>query len=702
MIPKRNNYWLLDSVAGWQIAQQTEIGMTTGAGDITLDPLPGNAVLVPATLEKGLQCPVAVAADTAGRVFVLDAATCRITILHLDKNHQWAQCLDAIGGKGSLLREFRNPRSVAVLPSGAIAVADTGNRRVQLFSAAPYALLHVWGAPEMDLRPCGVAADACGIIYILDRATRSVLRVRPTTGDWLDPIGIGVLKDPVALAVGPQQQVAVVDGRGTHAQIVLFLPNRPDPLTLSLTKSPLSVSFDSDGNLFAGTANALIAKLQPGDVPPEGWSLGGEGVSDYDGQITSVVWTAAYGLIAILTSTTPDSTGAIVAPRLLTMDPAGSFAHTGSFTTTALDSNIESCPWHRVQMKGNVPANASLRVESSTRDTTTATWTSFVPCGVLTGSNPDCLIQSVPGRFLQLRLTLYSDGTVSPRIHALKVFFPRESYLEYLPSVFQDDPQSRVFLDRFLSIFQTTFDSLDAKLDNLWQFFDPLSTPSAALPWLAAWIAFPLDQTQPVAQQRRLLSGAVASYQQRGTVAGLQQAVQNWTGVQNVRILEHFRLRNWTFLPVSGGLGQGARLWSHNFYGRLQVGVSSQIGSFRLTNEPQPESEPLDWGANQFSVLFPANPYTASANAASVSKIVEREKPVHTQATMCPIFPRLRVGIQATLGIDAYVGKVNKMILGKLATLSYDAVLAPSQTARQTQALGLSWYPRLGVDARVL
>jgi phage tail-like protein len=701
MMPNRNKYWLLDSVAGWRIASESGIATTPDCGDITLDPLPGNAVLIPASLEKELQCPVAIAADAAGRIFVLDAATCRITILHLDAKNRWAQRIDAIGGKGSLLREFRNPRSLAVLPSSAIVVADTGNRRVQLFSGTPYVLLHAWGAPEVELSPCAVATDACGIIYILDRVTRSILRAR-ANGEWLDPIGKDILKDPIALAVGPQQQVAVVDGRGANAQIFVFPPGNTVSLTLSLAKSPLSLSFDNQGNLFVGTANALIAKLEPGDVPPEGWTLGGEGVSDYDGQITGVVWTSAYGLTAILANATPNSSGGIASPRLLTVDPGGSFRRSGKFTTQALDSNIEFCSWHRVQMKGCVPANASLTVESSTRDSTTAPWTAFVPCGVLTGTDPDCLIQSVPGRFLQLRFTLYSDGTVSPQIHSLKVFFPRESYLQYLPSVFQDDPQSQVFLDRFLSIFQTTFDSLDAKLDNLWEFFDPLSTPSAALPWLAAWIAFPLDPTQPEVLQRQLLSGAFASYSQRGTVAGLQNAIQSWTGVQNVRILEHFRLRNWTFLPISGGLGQGARLWSTNFYGRLQVGVSSQIGSFRLTNEPEPQSEPLDWGANQFSVLFPANPYTASDTAASVQKIVEREKPVYTEASMCPIFPRLRVGIQATLGVDAYVGKVNKTILGKLATLSYDAVLAPSRAAREAQALGLHSYPRVGVDARVL
>jgi len=462
------------------------------------------------------------------------------------------------------------------------------------------------------------------------------------------------------------------------------------------------LTFDRSGNLYVGTANALISKLEPDDSVPDGWSLGGDGVSDADGLVTSVVWTKSHGLLAILTNSTPNSAGAIASPRLFSMDPTAAFRLKGSFVTSALDSNIETCSWHRLQIRGTVPYGSSVFIESSTTESKTSNWTPFVACATLIGADPDCLIQSVAGRYLQLRFTLQSNGAVSPQIHSLQIYFPRESYLQYLPAVFQDDPQSRLFLDRFLSIFQTTFDALDNKLDNLWQIFDPLMTPDAFLPWLAAWLAFPLDPALSTATQRQLLKNAFGSYTTRGTLAGLQKMIQDWTNVQNVRILEHFRLRNWTFLPLSSGLNQGNRLWSNNFYARLQVGVSSQIGSFRLTNSPEPGAEPYDWGANQFSILFPANPYTVSDTSAKVQKILDREKPGYTQSFLCPIYPRLRVGVQATLGIDAYVGKVNKMILSKLATLNYDSVLAPSKTAKDTQALGLSLYPRLDLDARIL
>lgn len=714
MNPTRNNYWLLDSVAGrpgqfggWQVATANGVYFTPSEGDITLDPLPGKANLLSSSLADCFRCPVALAGDGRGRVFVMDGAIERITVL--DLGVPLATRISALGGPGAALRHFKMPRSLTVLPSGAIAIADTGNRRVQLFSGPPYALLQVWGAPDLCLKPCAVASDRCGIVYIADGESRSILRAH-ASGDWLNPIGAGVLTDPVELAVTADQTVAVVDGRGSKATIVIFPPDGAKHVRLTLVPAPLSLTFDTSGNLYAGTASAVVSKLQPDPNQLSGWSLGGEGVSDMDGSITKLTWAQGQGLIGILNSPALGS-----APRLFTMDPAGAFRLAGKFVTNPLDSNIETCSWHRVRIIGTLPKGSSLSIQSSTSEDN-VNWTPFIACASFNGGdpdcvvqcattnlvNPDCLVQSPPGRYLQITFGLQSTGAVTPQIHGIQVFFPRQSYLQYLPAVFQDDDESRLFLDRFLSIFQTTFDNFDNCLDNLWQLFDPYMTPDKILPWLAAWVALPIDPTAAPAQVRQLLQSAFQTYKIRGTAAGLQQVIEEYSGVENIRILEHYRLRNWTFLPVSDGLDQGARLWSPNFYGRLQVGVASTVGSFQLTNAPTPAAEPYTWGANQFSVLFPADPYTVSETAAAVDTVLQREKPAHTQAFLHPIFPRLRVGVQATLDVDAYVAKANAMILGKLATLNYDSVLAPSQRNYDIRALGLSLYPRLSDDAKIL
>ena len=627
MIPERNNYWLLDSVTGWQIQGDSDPAISfTPSGDITLDPLPGSANFLDSSLVGSIPCPVALAADCKDRVFVMDAVTNRVTVLNLSTS--MVKRIAAFGGQGAGLRHFKAPRSMTVLRSGAIAIADTGNCRVQLFSGPPYVLLHVWGAPDVFMKPCAVASDHCGIVYIADVESCTILRVR-ASGEWLEPLGTGVLTGPIEVAVAADQTVAVVDGSGANAAIVIFPPDGGKPVRLTLAASPLSLVFDNSGNLYAGTANAIVAKLQPDTSQLNGWSLGGDGVSDVDGSITKLAWTQSEGLIAILKSTTPG-----VAPRLFSMDPAGAYQLSGTFLIGPLDSDIENCSWHRVRIMGTVPSETSVEIRSAT-SSDQANWTPFSPCAVLSGNqagrqnkpvhNPDCLVQSSPGRYLRLQFKLQSKGTVTPQIHAIQVFFPRESYLQYLPSVFSDDDESRLFLDRFLSIFQTTFDDIDSRLDNLWHLFDPYMTPDKVFPWLAAWMALPIDPTLPLPQQRKLLKAAFQNYLVRGTVAGLQQLIQAYTNVDRIMILEHFKLRNWTelknrtLLPATGGLNEGTRLWSPEFYARLQVGVQSTVGSFRFINEPAPGAEPYDWGANQFSVFFPANPYTVSDTVAKIA-----------------------------------------------------------------------------------
>jgi hypothetical protein len=80
---------------------------------------------------------------------------------------------------------------------------------------------------------------------------------------------------------------------------------------------------------------------------------------------------------------------------------------------------------------------------------------------------------------------------------------------------------------------------------------------------------------------------------------------------------------------------------------------------------------------------------------------VEREKPAHTEAAVCPVYPRLRVGIQATVGVDSVVGGISHLVLNHLATLNYDTILACTETDDELAAHGASFRPRTGVTTRL-
>jgi phage tail-like protein len=290
-------------------------------------------------------------------------------------------------------------------------------------------------------------------------------------------------------------------------------------------------------------------------------------------------------------------------------------------------------------------------------------------------------------------------------LRGIHISFPRASYLQNLPAVYQEDDQSRVFLDRFLRIFQTTFDGLDRTIDGMWMRFDPLSVPDSWFSWLAAWIAMPINPLWTDQERRAALKSAGELYPLRGTPSGVQQLVQQYSGV-GVRLIEHFRLRQLIILTdkPDGGtvLGAGTRLWSRDYYQRLQLGVYSRVGYFKLTGEPEPDIEPLAWGANEFTVFFDCDPYQVCNTRQKVVQAVEQEKPAYTQANYAPVFPRMRVEVQSTLGIDTRIGEITPLLLGTTGTLDYDSFLSCSKTENHLLAQHATLRPQVDVNTRLL
>jgi len=167
-------------------------------------------------------------------------------------------------------------------------------------------------------------------------------------------------------------------------------------------------------------------------------------------------------------------------------------------------------------------------------------------------------------------------------------------------------------------------------------------------------------------------------------------------------VLEHFRLRRWPSLDENGvEVEGGAPLWSRDIYQRLQLSSYSQVGRFRLTGLPEPAMEPYEWGANRFSIFFLADPYSVDDARKRIGEVVEREKPAHAEAALCPVFPRLRVGVQARVGVDTVVGTVSHLVLNRMATLGYDSVLSGSPEERTLRALGSAVRPVVGSTTQV-
>jgi phage tail-like protein len=693
-------YFELDPNTGWRAASMEGLSPVDG-GALAVDCAPGQPERFAASWSDRFRYPVALARDPAGEaIYLLDDAVHRIKALELGAEGAiiGVEPIRGVGGRGRRARQLRSARGLARLSDGSIVVADTGNHQVKLFSTFPHALLSVWGTgrPGSDANafnsPWKVVADPCGLIYVADRDNGRIQRVRRDT-KWEAPIG--GLHHPTALALHTDRTLVVLDDRGIHA----FAENETTTRQTLSVVGATCLTFDDRGYLYVGTSTGLVYKFAPNGVASFREAV--IGVTGSDARFIDLVWTPDTELVGILLERCAPN------PTLQRLSTCGAYVSSGRLTTNALDSGIEACVWHRIELDASVPPGTVIDVSTRTSDGNGWTQASTLS---LTGENPDCLVQSRAGRRLEVTLRLKTNGVATPVVRALRVHYPRQSYLEHLPAIYQEDAESRVFLGRFLSIFQTTFDAIDDQIDDVWMLFDPASVPEKWYPWLATWLALPINPLWSDSQRRAALKHAGRGYPQRGTPAGLQALIKEYADV-DARLVEHYRLRQLLILPdqpptppdaPTSVLGTGGRLWSRDFYQRLQLGVYSRIGYFRLAGAPEPGIEAIAWGANEFTVLFDADPYDVEETQKKVMDVVEREKPAHTRAHYSPVLPRMRVGVQATLGVDTRVGDITPLLLGTTGILGYDSILGCSRDETRLRSQGATVRPQVSVNTRLL
>ena len=171
-------------------------------------------------------------------------------------------------------------------------------------------------------------------------------------------------------------------------------------------------------------------------------------------------------------------------PSAATPATPPAFAASGVWLSTALDSRIGRCQWHRVVLNARLPRGTTLTLQTYTSEVeqpidliAALPPTSWVTVPI--GAKPaEALILSPPGRFLWLRATLAGNQQATPRIEELRIEYPRISLRRYLPAAFAPDPVSADFSDRLLGIFDRGFRSVETQIDSQADLFDPRSAPA--------------------------------------------------------------------------------------------------------------------------------------------------------------------------------------------------------------------------------
>jgi phage tail-like protein len=158
---------------------------------------------------------------------------------------------------------------------------------------------------------------------------------------------------------------------------------------------------------------------------------------------------------------------------------------------------------------------------------------------------------------------------------------PRTQLMEFLPALYREVD----FMHRYMQIFEKTLRPIFEAADALPHYFNPLTAPSALLPFLAHWMGWHLDELPLMpSDQRRLIRSAMDIYRWRGTRRGLRLFLHYITGLP----LEEHLLEGDRAISIQEASNNAFTL------GIVQLGADATLGKCRpyhfiVTLRPPPD-----------------------------------------------------------------------------------------------------------------
>ena len=195
----------------------------------------------------------------------------------------------------------------------------------------------------------------------------------------------------------------------------------------------------------------------------------------------------------------------------------------GTYISEPIDSGMDGCRWHCAVFDVDIPENSTFTVSfcSSEKEEAVKSWSRTIPLR----ATKYALVQALPGRYITVKIDFHRvEGEESPVLRRVELYFPRLSYLQYLPAVYPEESASKEFLERFLSIFEHALYDSEETISRIPKYFDPMATPDEFVPWLASWLSLDLYELLGD-KNREFILRAVEFYKQKGTVSGIAALV---------------------------------------------------------------------------------------------------------------------------------------------------------------------------------
>ena len=621
-----------------------------------------------------------------GTLYVADADAAQRVIALAEVNWQIRWAVDAAGApstQGLQTDKTFTPVDLAVGAGGGLYALDGENRAVLKFDVAGRHAGTFGRAALASAQPRNLALSPEGYLYVLDPAAGRV---------WKFDVGL---------------EGALVNDDLVKFDDLIAAQRLPPKFR------PSGFAVDSRGELYVGERRA-VASTEEDDrfvrrFDGEGNYLGEAG--DFRGSALELAldtedWIYVYG------EEEKERKISVLKPALRYTELPGGSLVKGRYFSRSLDSAEQGTEWHKFVLDADIPANTQVQVSYRAADDkqvtvrgSTANLDRYIEeaAGLeeeeraQRAADLDALDWSVPavnaadalviegvGRYLWLRLDLIGSEERAPSIGSLRLDFPRATYLRYLPAVYQEDEQSRDFLERFLSLFETFFAGTEGRISHLARYFDVDSSQASGdfLRWLASWLSISEDKSWNEEQLRELVRRAPELYKQRGTRAGLEAMIEIFTGERPL-VVEHFQ--------AVCAQAPAERRASDVVRGQRVRGLEEIYRSL--------------YGTDPYCFCVLLKPFRAETKGGrrivrrlseeerkAVRRIVDAEKPAHTCAGLLALQPWIHLDMHTYLGVNTYLSQPSAR-LDLDAAIPRDTVLDGREEAGQ-----LERRSRLDVD----
>lgn len=324
----------------------------------------------------------------------------------------------------------------------------------------------------------------------------------------------------------------------------------------------------------------------------------------------------------------------------------------GRFLTRIFDSGEEETVWHRliIHTRNAEPENLKITVYASDKNEMTfhgktmTLYDLFDSTGYgmsekLDAYRPfiarhasgasDLLLHNVSGRYVWLLIEQYSAGEDPAEIIDVRLFLPAASWIDHLPQIYRSGDGDTHFLERYLGIFQTLYEELDAEIAEMSHRFDPESTELHFLKWLAGWLGITDTEIWTEEQLRQLLMKAVRLYRSRGTKQALSEIIELYTG-EKPFIIEGFNIKE-----IAAAIPNGKRL--------LEM-----------------------YGGNPYTVTVLVKP---GHDTAVIRRIAMEMLPVTAELNLVELDPYIFLNNYAYLGVNSSLGYYPPAVLDGSAQL---------------------------------